>query len=174
MVSWYAEKMMELPIYEESYKMFRELLHCSDAKILDIGCGLGVISAYLQQQCPIYQLSGIDFSAEMISLAQSHLPQGHFQVTDCRQMNFETASFDGVVCGDCIPYLDSVELENFFKDIAVMLKEGGILYVSFLEGDEEASGFTKGSTGDWAYFFYHDLNWINQLTKSIGLNKSGH
>ncbi len=25
--SLYAEKMMDLPIYEESYKMFRELLH---------------------------------------------------------------------------------------------------------------------------------------------------
>ena len=169
--SLYAEKMMDLPIYEESYKMFRELLHCSDAKILDIGCGPGVISAYLQQQCPTYQLSGIDFSAEMISLAQSHLPQGHFQVMDCRQMNFSAGTFDGVVCGFCIPYLDSVELENFFKDIAVMLKEGGILYVSFVEGDAENSGFITGSTGDRTYFFYHDLHWINQLTESIGFKQ---
>lgn len=169
--SLYAEKMMNLPMYEESYKLFCELLNDPEARILDIGCGPGVISAYLHQQCPTYQLSGIDFSAEMISQAQSHLPQGHFQVMDCRQMNFEAASFDGVVSGFCIPYLDPIELENFFKDIAGMMREGGALYVSFVEGDAEASGYITGSTGDRTYFFHHDLNRINQLTESIGFKQ---
>ncbi len=40
-----------------------------------------------------------------------------------------------------------------------MLKNNGILYISFVEGMDSESGFMKGSsTDDRVYFYYHDKN----------------
>jgi len=50
---------------------------------------------------------------------------------------------------------------------AISLNKDGILYLSFVEGDYDHSGFISGSSGDRTYFYYHDLKTIEQ---AIALN----
>lgn len=39
-----------------------------------------------------------------------------------------------------------------------MLNPKGAIYISFVEGESEQSGYQSGSTGERTYFYYHKLD----------------
>ena len=45
---------------------------------------------------------------------------------------------------------------------------GGVFYCSAIEGDYNKSGFETGSTGDKAYVYYYELDYIKQLLATTG------
>lgn len=42
------------------------------------------------------------------------------------------------------------------------------MYLSFVEGDSDKSGFQTGSSGDRTYFYYHSLNPLLELLLNNG------
>ena len=44
-----------------------------------------------------------------------------------------------------------------------MLHKKGLLYISFVAGSAEKSGYQKGSSGHRTYFYFHDLSKLYQL-----------
>jgi 2-polyprenyl-3-methyl-5-hydroxy-6-metoxy-1,4-benzoquinol methylase len=48
----YQEKFMNLTLYDASYDTFCKMIGNSNAKILDAGCGPGMISKYLLSKYP--------------------------------------------------------------------------------------------------------------------------
>lgn len=44
-----------------------------------------------------------------------------------------------------------------------MLQKKGLLYISFVAGSAEKSGYQKGSSGDRTYFYFHDLNKLHKI-----------
>jgi ubiquinone/menaquinone biosynthesis C-methylase UbiE len=63
--------------------------------LLDVACGPGVVSA--QAAARGAKTTGIDFSPEMIRLAQKANPHLEFHVSDVEQLPFDNAHFDAVV-----------------------------------------------------------------------------
>lgn len=55
-----------------------------------------------------------------------------------------------------MPYLTIAECEKFIADAATLLNSQGVLYISFVEGNYDDSGFKTGSTGDRTYFYFHN------------------
>jgi hypothetical protein len=53
--------------------------------------------------------------------------------------------------------LSESDVSKLVEDCSNLLEDGGILYLSFVEGDSSDSGFQTGSSGDRAYFYYHNL-----------------
>lgn len=47
-----------------------------------------------------------------------------------------------------------------------MLNDYGILYLSFVTGNYENSGFISGSSGDRTYFYYHNLDYLEKELKA--------
>ena len=165
MADLYEEKFMDLPIYNESYDRFCESI-AMNGRILEIGCGPGNIARYLLDKSPTFQLKGLDVAENMIQLARKNNPSAEFDVMDIRQLDQLKETFDGIICGFCIPYVSKDECAKLFSDCASMLSENGILYLSFVEGSEEQSGFKTNHSGDGVYFYFHELETIKEQLDS--------
>lgn len=159
----YRDTFMLLDIYDESYKCFCESIKSSRSKILEIGCGPGNITKYLLLKRPDFDVFAIDYAPQMVDLAKLANPGVKFAVMDGRKINQIQDKYDGIVCGFLLPYLSADELRTFLKDCKNLLNIDGWLYVSFVAGESENSGFKTGSTGDRTYFYYHTIEAVEAL-----------
>lgn len=155
--SLYEEHFMDLDLYNDTYDRFCEAIEKSNPKILEIGCGPGNITKYMLSKRPDFDLEGIDIAPNMIELAKKNNPNATFRVMDSRNIDELKTKYEGIICGFCIPYLSKSDCSKLIKDMKNLLSEKGILYLSFIEGDYEKSGYQSGSSGDKVYFYYHDL-----------------
>lgn len=170
--SLYQAKFMDLDLYNESYDLFCNSINNEKAKLLEIGCGPGNITRYLLSKRPDFTIYGIDISPNMIELAKANNPSASFDVMDCREISIIQSKFDGVVCGFCFPYLSQSDVSKLISDCYNLLTTGGVLYMSFVEGEPGKSGFQSGNSGDRAYFYYHRLKNINQLLVDNNFEKT--
>lgn len=159
----YEENFMDLTIYNESYDTVCRLLSQENASILEIGCGPGNISKYLLSQRPDFQIHGIDVSPNMISLASKNNPTASFSVFDVRNLHEINENYDAIIAGFCLPYLATSDVQKLVKDSHILLHDNGILYLSFVEGNPENSGFQTGSSGYRCYFYYHQLSNLKSI-----------
>ena len=167
LASLYQDKFMDLELYNESYDAFCNSIAKENANILEIGCGPGNITKYLLLKRPNYQIYGIDVAPNMIELARQNNPTAKFDVMDCRNIGEINQDFDGIVCGFCLPYLSEGDARKLLIDSFNLLTENGMMYISFVEGDPNDSGFKTSSTGDRTYFYYYELEELKkQLVES--------
>jgi len=155
--SLYQDKFMDMDLYNETYNYFCRAVTKQNAKLLEIGCGPGNITRYLLKQNPDWDVLGIDIAPNMIKLAKINNPTAEFAVMDARHIMQLNTRFDGMVAGFCLPYLSHDESKQFVSNASDLLNANGILYLSFVEGNTEKSGFKAGSGGR-VYFHYHDLD----------------
>jgi len=155
--SLYEDKFMNLDLYNNSYDLITDSIQTKNAKILEIGCGPGNISKYLLAKRPDFDILGIDVASNMLELARINNPTARFTQFDTRKLNKIEDVFDGIVCGFVLPYISHSDSLKFIKDCYNLLNEGGLLYISFVEGDPEKSDYKIGSTGDRSFFYYYDL-----------------
>ncbi len=70
----------------------------SGRTILDVGCGFGDLIGFLDaKRITIAAYCGIDLSAEMITIARTKYPRGHFECRDLLEQPFDRDAFDVVV-----------------------------------------------------------------------------
>jgi 2-polyprenyl-3-methyl-5-hydroxy-6-metoxy-1,4-benzoquinol methylase len=167
----YQEKFMKLDIYNETYDFFLNQLTHQKSKLLEIGCGPGNISHYLLTQRSEMQLTGIDIAPNMVELAKKNNPSASFHVMDCREIDQLTRLFDGIVVGFCLPYINVTEVQKLLSDCSELLNPNGVLYLSFVEGENTKSGFQTGSSGDRVYFYFYELTEINRLLTNSGFEE---
>lgn len=84
-------------------------------RILDLGCGTGVLIQHLLQIAPKIQIIGIDSSAEMLEIAKQKLPESvELKVGSADNLPFPSNYFDVVV---------STSAFHFFRDPSQVLQE---------------------------------------------------
>lgn len=152
----YEQKFMDLDLYNASYDFICDALEVPNAKILEIGCGPGNITKYLLSKRPDLDIFGIDVAPNMIELAKRNNPKANFAVMDCRIISNLETKYDAIICGFCLPYLSVEESEQLIEDAKNLLNNGGLIYLSFVEGQASASDYKSGSGGR-VFFYYHDL-----------------
>lgn len=154
----YQDKFMDLDLYDKTYDFICNSIIKNKAEILEIGCGPGNITKYLLSRRPDFNIFGLDIAPNMIELAKKNNPASNFDVMDIRKIGDLTRKFDGIVCGFCLPYLSYTDCERLISHTKKLLNENGILYISFVEGEPNKSGYKIGSSGDSVYFYYHSLD----------------
>ena len=159
---------MDLTLYNDTYTIFSEAIKKPNASILEIGCGPGNITKHLSKLIPNSSILATDVSENMIALAQKNNPTAICTVMDCRNITELDQQFDGIMCGFIIPYLSKTDCATFIADCYSLLNKNGVLYVSFVAGKYTDSGFISGSTGDRAYFYYHELETIHTALQASG------
>ncbi len=164
--SLYQDKFMELDLYNDTYDFICNSIDKPNAKLLEIGCGPGNITKYLIAKRPDFDIFGIDIAPNMVELARQNNPTAHFAVMDSRQINNLDSTYDGIVCGFCLPYLSQTETNELIANSYDLLNENGLLYLSFVEGDPDKSDFKAGSGGR-VYFYYHKLDDITSQLSSF-------
>lgn len=159
---------MDLDIYDQSYDFFCSAIKNKKVRILDLGCGPGNITKYLLAKRPGYKIEGIDIAANMISLAEKNNPGASFKIMDCRDIADLDAGYGGIISGFCVPYLSEKDAIKLIQDSYHLLSDSGILYLSFVEGRKDKSGFQTGSSGDRSYFYYYQLDDLKKLLDKTG------
>ena len=163
----YQEKFMDLNLYDKTYNFFCDALSNNQTQLLEVDCGPGNITKYLLTKRPDVKIDGIDVAPNMIELAKVNNPAASFWVMDIRNIDSLADKYDAIVNGFCLPYLSETDVEKFISDAETILKDDGLLYLSFVEGPSENSGYQVGSSGDRIYFYYHSLkNLENVLSKN--------
>jgi SAM-dependent methyltransferase len=127
-------------IYDEIYQKYKDYyLLVSDivkrftptkAKIIDLGCGTGILEIYLPKD---YKIVGIDNSKDMLKIAKSKkLKNAKFVLADIRNLDLKE-KFDIAVCiNDTLNHLtSSKDLKSFFANVARHLKKGSIFIFDF-------------------------------------------
>lgn len=166
----YEDLFFNLDLYNDTYDAFLNLLPKPISKILDVGCGPGNITHYLFKKNPDLKIKGIDISENMIVLAKKNNAYAEFNIMDIRNLNTLQETFDGIICGFSMPYLSKTDSSKFISNCSRLLHKDGVLYLSFVEGDYKKSGFITGSTGDRAYFYYHNLEFLKSELKKHGFH----
>ena len=156
--SLYQDKFMDLDLYNDTYDFICNSITSDRATILEIGCGPGNITKYLLSERPDFDIFGIDIAPNMIELAKNNNPTASFAIMDSRKIDEIKTTYDGIVCGFCLPYLSQKDSRKLITDSYNLLNENGLIYISFVEGDPNKSGFQIGSSGDRIYFYYHNLD----------------
>lgn len=100
-------------------------------KILDIGCGLGLGTIYIDQG-NAKSVVGIDYSSDAIEEAKKTTNDKSitFLTMDATKLNFTKNSFDIVVAYEVIEHLPLNSYEKFIKETARVLDKKGVLYIS--------------------------------------------
>ena len=165
----YENRYMDYAPYVATYGPLSDLLPAT-ASILDAACGPGNIARFLLHDFPGRKLHGIDLSPRMVELARHNNPTASFAVMDCRQIAALGRYYDAIVAGFCFPYLAREDVVAFIRDAKNMLHAGGILYISFMEGDYAASGLQSRNDIDWVCTYYHNSDWLADELNRAGFD----
>jgi ubiquinone/menaquinone biosynthesis C-methylase UbiE len=92
----------------------RALRADAPARILDVGCGTGLLAQRLARELPASRVTGCDFSRGMLRQAGAHAGPRAWVQGDAQRLPFADASFDAVV---------STEAFHWFPDPAAALGE---------------------------------------------------
>ncbi|MCG9756833.1 class I SAM-dependent methyltransferase [Shewanella insulae] len=163
----YQDKYMQMPLYEPTYARLSELLGERD-RVLELACGPGNIARYLLTRHPKLKYLGTDLAPQMVSLARENNPTAQFEVMDSLAVDSLSEMFDAIVCGFCLPYLNREEAKALIQAMATRVNSGGLLYLSTMEGDYEASKLQTSSSGDQAFIYYHCGEWLSAQLSTAG------
>ncbi len=84
---------------------------------LNLGCGTGRFMEY--------STHGLDFSVEMLKVAEKQHPNKSYHVAEADTTPFENNSFDQIICFHVIMHLSPKETAAIFREVNRILKPGG-------------------------------------------------
>jgi tRNA (cmo5U34)-methyltransferase len=159
------ERDLLLEIIASFYRRFGQI--SSATRVLDLGCGDGIISEKLYADDPEMQLVAVDGSADMLAAARRRL--AGFPRTVYRQQTFQEliegqetlGEFDFVVSGFAIHHLELPQKKALFEAVLAMLAPGG----HFLHMDVVSSAI--GSYEDWYYEIWRQWIERHELEKQL-------
>lgn len=99
------------------------LCHSSPLTILDLCTGTGDLAGILKKEYLNAQITGVDFSPEMLKVAKEKFSSIEFLEADCAQLPFEDENFDLCVISFGLRNVENIE--NVLKEIHRVLKKDG-------------------------------------------------
>ena len=142
----------------------RDRLPLRGARVLDVGCGAGILSEALAREGA--EVVALDLAPELIDIAQLHLLESGLKI-DYRLQSVEAlaeevpATFDAITCMEMLEHVP--DPASVLRACASLLKPGGKLFVSTLNrtpvafavaivGAEYLAGLLPKGTHDYQSF----------------------
>lgn len=120
------------PRHKAIVQLVSEMALPPASRILDLGCGPGLLSLDLARQG--YRGVGLDAAPAMVqrcnlqAAAEGLSGLWHYQVGDVESLPFRDESFDAAICAGVIDYLPTDD--NLLREAARVLKRGGRFVLS--------------------------------------------
>ncbi|NEO86254.1 MAG: class I SAM-dependent methyltransferase [Spirulina sp. SIO3F2] len=129
------------------YRHLRQVLESQpNPKLLDLGCGPGMLFDYLHRQDHHnWEFWGTDIAEGMIRECTQkfgHLDNAHFAVGQVQNPEFPDQSFDAVICLGVLEYLEPEAAEVAIAQMNRVLKPNGVLILS-LTSNHSLYGWNK-------------------------------
>ncbi len=106
-----------------------------NAKILDVGCGVGVDAGFMASEG--FEIIGIDLSKEMLNIARQKFPQINFRQQDIRRLDFPPDSFDGILASCSLIHIPKHDVPVLLEKFHQILKKDGAIYIALQGGKSE-------------------------------------
>lgn len=140
-------------------RALREIISGENLEILEIGCGTGKNTEFLQTKAK--HLIGADFSAEMLEKAKSKITAENveFRQLDLREnWNFTENSFDLITCSLALEHIENIDF--VFSEANRVLRPKGRFYFGELHPFKQYQGSkarfeTGGGVFELECFVHH-------------------
>ncbi len=96
-------------------------------RLLDIGCGAGVLAHSLSDQGA--QVSGVDPNAEALTLAREAVPKGTFHPAGAEALPFTHDSFDGAIFLNSLHHVPKARMHQALGEAARVVVPAGPIVV---------------------------------------------
>jgi len=136
--------------HRKELKEFAVLLP-KNARVLDVGCGAGVpVIKFLIESG--FDVTGIDFSENMLRLAETNVPKARFIKKDMTRLDFEDNSFDGLTAFYSIIHVPREKHFSLLQSFHRILRSEGIMLVCMGPDEWEAIDEYLGIDMFWSHF----------------------
>ena len=142
-VSDYPSLMKRLiPFYDEQREMMLRLVPFepnSPIRVLDLGCGVGLMAAHILSAFPNASLTAFDLTDEMLDACRTRLGQSEnviYQLDDFRD-DVLGSDYDLIVASLSLHHLEQSERPSFYERAHKSLKPGGALIADEVIVDED-------------------------------------
>lgn len=90
-------------------------------KLLDIGCGTGILAPLFPKQYYV----GVDLDAKLIAFAKKSYPDYSFRVMNAASLTFPKETFDQILVVGVVHHLDPVTAQRTMAQLKKVLKKTG-------------------------------------------------
>lgn len=145
-----------------------DLVAVDHARVLDIGCGVGRVTAYLHERG--LDVRGVDLSPEMIAIARSAHPHLAFDVAPMTELPVENDSLVAAVLWYSIIHTPPAALSDVWDELARVLSRNGRVLLGFQAGDNDdvqrENAYGSSTTMTW---YRHNIDDVVQSVERAGL-----
>lgn len=146
----------------------------AEGKLLDVGCGVGLVDYAIARTRPRVEILGIDISAESVARAKTHhaLPNVGYQCIDLADVD---GRFDCILLVDVLHHVPPTERPALLHAASLRLADGGVLLIKDIErrrGQISAFMDCVVSGADEVYLQNCD-EWVAELSACLEVVKSG-
>ena len=154
-----------------------------ESTVLDLCCGHGAMTAKL---CDLNcQVTGLDFSEEMLAYAKRSAPSATYENGDAQSLPFDDQSFDSVLCNCGIMHLP--DQPRALAEARRVLKPGGTFGMTAWVGPDASPSFkiafgafmahadpTKGAPAQPDFFQFARQDTARELLEDAGFEDVKH
>ncbi|QUW20271.1 class I SAM-dependent methyltransferase [Sporosarcina sp. Marseille-Q4063] len=132
--------------------IFNEVMQTVQSKVLDIGFGTGVLTSKLYENG--HQIDGIDFSGEMIAIAQAKMPLANlieWDISNGIPNEIITKKYDAIVSSYALHHLTDEAKITFIQQLLPLLNDDGKIFIGDIafQTREDLEKCRKESAGYW-------------------------
>ncbi|MDH5219083.1 MAG: class I SAM-dependent methyltransferase [Gammaproteobacteria bacterium] len=148
---------------------FRNRLETPGA-LLDIGCGAGIPvgRSFVDNN---WVVTGIDFSAKMLALANTHVPEMKTICSDMRDIQFDDGDFDAISMIYSLFHIPKEQQSDLFARLFRWLKPNGMALFTYATkeytGSEQFNG-NKEFLGQQLFYSHDTPENLFQTLEEIG------
>jgi len=131
-VSWYLDRLPRLTSRAPGEQMLAELLPAHPRRLLDLGCGDGVLARLALDRRPgIEEVLAVDISEPMLTRARAGFADDARVTVARHDLNDSLATlpgpFDVVTSGFAIHHLEDARKRQLYAEAHALLSDGGVL-----------------------------------------------